>query len=444
MDRSNILSGDEEEEFDDTEIETPARLTSVLRLDSETQQRVSPLNYTRFRTSKRSPLRHPPINASESIPPTGSNGDRNIVDFPHSPPSNLKFNSSALSSPAEQKGSGEAKSNEGSPLRKKIRRGVVRISSGVREKEPVGTTTSDNAGSLRKEIQTVVQPKEPELPIVEPAVTTSGTAGQSSRKHIRGLVQSTPSHTHPKESVLPVVEPVVASTSKSPPNKHIRRISRTPSDIRQKVPSLYSAEPTARSPHLADFSREIILERVNNTIDSLTQNKIRKKSPVKDKAEVYPPRKDTPKTEISFEEEPTLIWDHHRSEEPELVKNHWTEPEPEPELHVRHLNSPDLLDASTPLIERFSRKRDRSFNITTPAFDTAVSSPPEHSNWWPSSKWAKLRKIVLSKHIDRNEAINSPLLIAELGCKSKNELEKRYDFLASYKVRVTPKRKPHR
>ncbi|CAI5759901.1 unnamed protein product [Candida verbasci] len=52
--------------------------------------------------------------------------------------------------------------------------------------------------------------------------------------------------------------------------------------------------------------------------------------------------------------------------------------------------------------------------------------------WWPSHKWAKLKKIVISNQIGRVEAINSSLLMKELECGSKQELKTRYDFLLTF------------
>ncbi|KAI3404149.2 hypothetical protein KGF56_003049 [Candida oxycetoniae] len=54
------------------------------------------------------------------------------------------------------------------------------------------------------------------------------------------------------------------------------------------------------------------------------------------------------------------------------------------------------------------------------------------ATWWSSSQWSKLEKVVRSQSIKREEAINSSLLMKELGCSSKKELQNRYDFLSQY------------
>ncbi|EGW32136.1 uncharacterized protein SPAPADRAFT_50725 [Spathaspora passalidarum NRRL Y-27907] len=333
---SNI--SDDEEEFDDTEIETPVRLVSTTRLDlgrfdlpAPQPQRSGTTNYTKFRTLRRSPLRNPPIVASESAADKTStktdkpavNGISKIThekELPHSPPSNLKFNNSALSPPAAKKLGLILEPSEEQRPRKQIRKMLERASSDITEEpsfhkpDPIQTDGSDNRGTQ------------------SPGV-------------------------------------------------------------------------------LADVSREIIIEKVNDTINSLMQSK-NKKPHIKVNADVKIPPIETKNDEISSEEEP------------ELQVHHWSD-------------MPEMLGVSTPLVERPSRKRNRS-SIEDPVttLDTGYKHTTTHSNWWPRSKWDKLLKIVLSKHIDREEAINSPLLMSELGCKSRVELENRYDFLVHYKLKA--------
>ncbi|EDK45798.1 predicted protein [Lodderomyces elongisporus NRRL YB-4239] len=52
--------------------------------------------------------------------------------------------------------------------------------------------------------------------------------------------------------------------------------------------------------------------------------------------------------------------------------------------------------------------------------------------YWTTLQWMKLEKVVRLRLIQRDEAINSELLLKELGCKNKSELKSRYDFLQHY------------
>ncbi|KAF6060521.1 hypothetical protein FOB64_006719 [Candida albicans] len=86
------------------------------------------------------------------------------------------------------------------------------------------------------------------------------------------------------------------------------------------------------------------------------------------------------------------------------------------------LKRQEVLDNSTP-IKPLSREG---------IAQSQIKSGLLQSTWWSSAKWSKLRKIVKSKSISREEAINSTLLMSELECTNKMELRKRYDFLEKY------------
>lgn len=57
------------------------------------------------------------------------------------------------------------------------------------------------------------------------------------------------------------------------------------------------------------------------------------------------------------------------------------------------------------------------------------------TKWWTAKQWLILMKVVDLKLISRKDAINSQLLMKELGCSSKQELQRRYDFLRQYRTK---------
>ncbi|KAI5956302.1 hypothetical protein KGF54_000777 [Candida jiufengensis] len=79
----------------------------------------------------------------------------------------------------------------------------------------------------------------------------------------------------------------------------------------------------------------------------------------------------------------------------------------------------------------------KPLDISTPIINNkSNSSPIAFDAWWPTSKWLKLERVINSDSINREDAINSLLLMKELGCTNKEELQSRYDFLQHYRSRT--------
>ncbi|KAI5964370.1 uncharacterized protein KGF55_002312 [Candida pseudojiufengensis] len=135
-------------------------------------------------------------------------------------------------------------------------------------------------------------------------------------------------------------------------------------------------------------TKQSILDKVNSTLESLQKDQISSTS------------KSNNETSKSF------------------GRLEFQEPEFEIEVETRQLNNGKMppLDVSTPIINRS--------NATTSDVNNA---------WWPVSKWLKLKRVVHSPSIGREDAINSSLLMRELGCYDKEELESRYDFMERYR-----------
>ncbi|KAG7660819.1 uncharacterized protein J8A68_005636 [[Candida] subhashii] len=55
--------------------------------------------------------------------------------------------------------------------------------------------------------------------------------------------------------------------------------------------------------------------------------------------------------------------------------------------------------------------------------------------YWPNNKWSQFTKIVKSRRITRQQAINCRLLARIMGCRSKKELARRYDFIVAFVVK---------
>lgn len=196
-----------------------------------------------------------------------------------------------------------------------------------------------------------------------------------------------------------------------------------------------------------DISRASLLEKVNQTLESIVQTDAKGPSPEKLlHANV--------ETEL-LENADGNLSDSSASASEELLRK----------LDFKYRHSSPLLEVSTPLVDDNSaRKRlharpifDReaiqdiasprrkdNIKLTNPepvetlhsksnTFELSLSKErnPASKSWTPI-QWLKLNKIVLLKSITRQEAISSPLLMTALGCSTKVDLMQRYDFLALF------------
>ncbi|KAI5970342.1 hypothetical protein CANMA_000599 [Candida margitis] len=117
------------------------------------------------------------------------------------------------------------------------------------------------------------------------------------------------------------------------------------------------------------------------------------------------------------------------------------------DIEIPPLNDEDTLGNSTPAVAKNSlyesilnnnhHHNDRRHNLNNEQEDNydVFSLGASNTTWWTAKQWSKLMKVVNSKLISRQDAINSRLLMTELGCLNKQDLQRRYDFLKQYKTK---------
>ncbi|KAI5950379.1 hypothetical protein KGF57_004342 [Candida theae] len=114
-----------------------------------------------------------------------------------------------------------------------------------------------------------------------------------------------------------------------------------------------------------------------------------------------------------------------------------------PDVNISPIHNDNTLGNSTPLSNRkensvlhdernrnLNRNRNRDLDRET---ELEFQLGGDSTTWWTATQWSKLMKVVNSKVVSRKDAINSQLLMKELGCSSKEDLQRRYDFLKYYR-----------
>lgn len=204
-----------------------------------------------------------------------------------------------------------------------------------------------------------------------------------------------------------------------------------------------------------DDVKQSILDRVNTTLESLKKktptdqgkNAFDELNPLPVKPQIRHANKENTQPMYNYEvEEPDFVHISRRNSRglDDKVTLH------EDELHfvpmTHHDKTPNngtklisLLDEvtlgnSTP-VSKPNILRVSNVNREHKLYEAEVSHANGASTWWTAKQWLKLMKVVNLKVISRNDAINSKLLMKELGCLSKIDLERRYDFLKHYKTK---------
>ncbi|EMG46582.1 hypothetical protein G210_3170 [Candida maltosa Xu316] len=190
------------------------------------------------------------------------------------------------------------------------------------------------------------------------------------------------------------------------------------------------SKPTVKRSSVADLKQDLPnrsptndRKRLNSQIsDSNVENRLKRTRPS------YTAPKDEPESNYSrnvLDKVNSTLEELHQPEDVQLQQEEpprvpLEESAIEEPILAEIINKKDLLGYSTPVsnqkLDDHKEKEVKNYR------------PP----CWPFQRWAKLSKIVKSKDITKAEAINSKLLMKELGCSNKYELEQRYDFLLRY------------
>ncbi|CCE73230.1 Piso0_000259 [Millerozyma farinosa CBS 7064] len=195
-----------------------------------------------------------------------------------------------------------------------------------------------------------------------------------------------------------------------------------------------------------DISRSEILERINATINSLIE---------KENSRPFLSSRQSPRSHISDENHSAQ--DDSSSSSPEDILNELdsfmsTKRKGDDNIHEKETaplleDSPRSTDpkktASPTFLTKLSGKYAREVIRKRKYGENANTKPNQESSdvLWPVSKWSKLNRILKLKSLSRSDIINSDILLKKLGCKSKDDLEQRINFLISYnKVREDKKK----
>ena len=105
-------------------------------------------------------------------------------------------------------------------------------------------------------------------------------------------------------------------------------------------------------------------------------------------------------------------------------------------VKVSPIINEDTLGNSTPLYNKDDlihelNNGNEYDNYRTSEFELGA----DNTTWWTAEQWLKLMKVVNLRLISRQDAINSHLLMKELKCSSKEDLQRRYDFLKQYRTK---------
>ncbi|CAK9441635.1 uncharacterized protein LODBEIA_P55030 [Lodderomyces beijingensis] len=418
-----------EEEFDDTYVESPVK----------SSQTTNPGGFAKFRTSTAG-------NNDKTTKTSNSNDteeqlkqterlierqkprykiSKEARGLEESPP-NLRFDTRMY----------QDVGNNSSPLRNKSTSKRENILADIVSKtgnEPIGTaaTTVDaNRGRSNAQSKQNLDTQQGSFP--PPPHTFSRRLSSFLKKvdepedHVTRALSDTAERATTKESGNRHVSPshAVQETQETLPKPLKRKFSNFNLDAPAKEASADHEENTAKK------SKPSILDRVNDTLESLNNrespNKVSQRIDDRVRKEPEPEPEIDPELEIKV---PVLSTQFSEdSSEPDFVVGRVENAGAPKEAIVEEEISHNSLAKSTPL----DAGRIADFDLK------ALSSPPpaplssSFSSWWSSSQWSKLEKVVRSHSIQREEAINSKLLMKELGCASKKELRHRYDFLLHY------------
>ncbi|KAG7662556.1 uncharacterized protein J8A68_003930 [[Candida] subhashii] len=225
-------------------------------------------------------------------------------------------------------------------------------------------------------------------------------------------------HVTPASPILPIWEPTYPKVV----NSHDTQDRQSPDDPPPFEPPIESASLKAR---------QCIIDKVNTTLESLQKKEHQAQHPT--------PRE--PNAIINSD-----LLDARISKDDTGYS--FSEPEPEQNLEAAsyHMNVaihnkeepeyniPSIVDQANISPEKSidQMKDDNLYGGSS----TPIAKFDSHKfEYWSNKKWMKLRKIVNSATITREDAINSPLLLNEFGCVSKVEFQNRYDYIKNLEIK---------
>lgn len=169
--------------------------------------------------------------------------------------------------------------------------------------------------------------------------------------------------------------------------------------------------------HVPDISRAEILERMNDSIQSLIENENKYKEADEDNPSPLP-RDLLPVSDESLSESPEKILD-----EIDMVLNSVRHTSPAGD-HGPKRPGEDLSNILGE-IESSPRKKRKRSHSEAPASQTYYGD-------WSDQLWKKLLQLIRLNLMSPEEIIDSPYVLKEFQCANKNEIKQRVNFLIEY------------